>query len=168
MALTMHKAASTLGLRIIAPDRPGIGNSSPAPGRTVDRYPADVANFCNQLGIRRFSIMASSAGTMYALACFVAPETRDMVAGPVTVIAPWIPPSSRRDSGWNLLSLAASWAPLPLLQAVVGFSNGRIVQQSQTRPVTDLMARSTEAEKAAFAADPQNDSIYKAMINEWK
>jgi hypothetical protein len=41
------------------------------------------------------------------------------------------------------------------------------VPQSRTRPVTDLMTRSTAQEVAAFAADPGNDAIYKAMINEW-
>jgi hypothetical protein len=43
-----------------------------------------------------------------------------------------------------------------------------LLPQSRSRPVTDLMTRSNAQEIAAFAADPGNDAIYKAMINEWK
>lgn len=83
MPLTMHKAAAALGLRITALDRPGIGASSPQPNRTVQQYPADVAELCEQLSIKQFSIFASSAGTMYALALTLAPETKHMVVGKV-------------------------------------------------------------------------------------
>uniref|UniRef100_A0A383V9Q8 AB hydrolase-1 domain-containing protein n=1 Tax=Tetradesmus obliquus TaxID=3088 RepID=A0A383V9Q8_TETOB len=167
MPLTMHKAASSLQLNIIAPDRPGIGSSSPLPCRTVQQYPADIAEICQQLGIKQFSVMASSAGTLYALALTLAPETRDMIVGKVTLVAPWLPPSSRPPGFGGLLALLGGWTPLPLLQAFVGFTNSRVVAQSHTRPVTDLMTRSNAQEVAAFAADPGNDAIYKAMINEW-
>jgi hypothetical protein len=30
------------------------------------------------------------------------------------------------------------------------------------------MTRSNQQERAAFAAQPSNDSIYKAMIDQWK
>lgn len=50
MALVLHAAAEQLQLRIIAPDRPGIGLSTPLPSRTVQQYPADLAELCDQLG----------------------------------------------------------------------------------------------------------------------
>jgi len=83
MTLTMHEAAMSCNLKIIALDRPGIGTSSPQPQRKVADYPADVLQLCQQLDIHQFSIMASSAGTMYALACTLASETKDMVVGKV-------------------------------------------------------------------------------------
>jgi hypothetical protein len=86
MPLTMHKAASSLQLKIIAPDRPGIGSSSHLPKGTVQQYPADIVEICQQLGVQHFSVMASSAGTMYALALTLAPETRDMVVGKVCAL----------------------------------------------------------------------------------
>jgi pimeloyl-ACP methyl ester carboxylesterase len=49
----------------------------------VQQYPADIAEICQQLGIKQFSVMASSAGTMYALALTLAPETRDLIVGKV-------------------------------------------------------------------------------------
>jgi pimeloyl-ACP methyl ester carboxylesterase len=83
MPLTMHKAAASLQLRIIAPDRPGVGSSSQLPHRTVQQYAADIAEICQQLGVQQFSVMASSAGSMYALALTMAAETRDMIVGKV-------------------------------------------------------------------------------------
>eukprot|EP00882_Tetradesmus_deserticola_P027818 GHRQ01030947.1.p1 GENE.GHRQ01030947.1~~GHRQ01030947.1.p1 ORF type:complete len:119 (+),score=39.87 GHRQ01030947.1:260-616(+) len=83
MPLTMHAAAAALQLRIICPDSPGIGGSSQLPQRTVQHYPADVAEICQQLELRQFSVMASSAGAMYALALTLAPETRGLIVGKV-------------------------------------------------------------------------------------
>lgn len=50
MALVLHAAATQLNLRVIAPDRPGVGDSTPVPGRTVQQYPADIAELCGALG----------------------------------------------------------------------------------------------------------------------
>jgi hypothetical protein len=50
MALVLHAAAEQLQLRIIAPDRPGIGLSTALHSRTVQQYPADLAELCDQLG----------------------------------------------------------------------------------------------------------------------
>lgn len=62
------------------------GHSSPLPGRTVQQYPADVAELCQQLNTQQFSIMAMSAGTMYAMALTIAEETKGMVVGPVSAL----------------------------------------------------------------------------------
>lgn len=64
MALSMHSAASRLGLRLVAPDRPGYGGSSPLPGRVVGDHLADVADLLRALGIGRVGVLASSAGSM--------------------------------------------------------------------------------------------------------
>jgi pimeloyl-ACP methyl ester carboxylesterase len=61
--------ASTAGVRLIGLDRPGIGNSDPAPGRTLIDWPDDVAQVADRLQIRRFAIEGVSAGGAYALAC---------------------------------------------------------------------------------------------------
>ena len=35
-------SAAALGVRVICPDRPGIGGSDPQPGRTLKDWPAEV------------------------------------------------------------------------------------------------------------------------------
>lgn len=62
-------SATALGVRVICPDRPGIGGSDPQPGRLLKDWPAEVEQLADQLGLGRFAVMGWSAGGMYAQAC---------------------------------------------------------------------------------------------------
>ena len=55
-------------VRLISPDRPGVGLSDPQPGRTVLDWAADVSQLTNHLGVERFSVMGWSMGGPYAAA----------------------------------------------------------------------------------------------------
>ena len=62
-------AARAATLRIISPDRPGLGASSPAPGRTTADWATDVAALLDHLGIGEAAVLGWSMGGQYALAC---------------------------------------------------------------------------------------------------
>lgn len=62
-------AAQRHGLRLLAPDRPGFGESTFLPGRTIGGWAADVAELANQFRLERFAILGVSGGGPYALAC---------------------------------------------------------------------------------------------------
>ncbi|MGW5877066.1 alpha/beta fold hydrolase [Nocardiopsis terrae] len=55
------------GLRVISPDRPGYGGSSPAPGRTLTGWAGDMAGFADVLGLGRFLVAAHSSGGPYGV-----------------------------------------------------------------------------------------------------
>ncbi|MGA1842215.1 MAG: alpha/beta fold hydrolase [bacterium] len=57
------------GLRVVSPDRPGYGGSSPQPGRTMSDWPKDVVRLADALGIDRFIVAGHSSGGPYAIAC---------------------------------------------------------------------------------------------------
>jgi pimeloyl-ACP methyl ester carboxylesterase len=85
--------APELGLRILAPDRPGIGLSTPQPGRRLLDWPPVVRELARQLGVERFSVMAVSGGGPYALAtAFALPECVEATI--VTSGAPPLGPGS--------------------------------------------------------------------------
>lgn len=65
----MGEAARSAGVRIIAPNRPGIGRSSPQPGRRIGDFAADLGSLAGSLGIVRFGVIGVSGGGPYALAC---------------------------------------------------------------------------------------------------
>lgn len=60
--------ARELGLRILAPDRPGIGLSTPQPGRRLLDWPPLVAEMMDQLGVGQFAVLGVSGGGPYSLA----------------------------------------------------------------------------------------------------
>ncbi|KAJ3498824.1 hypothetical protein NLG97_g837 [Lecanicillium saksenae] len=61
--------ARRLGIRWVAPDRPGIGQSTFQPGRRVVDYPDDLSCLIQHLGLRRYRLLGTSGGTGYTLAC---------------------------------------------------------------------------------------------------
>jgi pimeloyl-ACP methyl ester carboxylesterase len=80
--------ARSVGARLIAVDRPGIGLSDPLPGRRLLDWPADVAQLANQLQLDRFAIVGWSGGGPYAAACGLALADRVRVIGLVSSPAP--------------------------------------------------------------------------------
>src|SRR4030088_1330176 len=60
--------AAEAGVRVISPDRPGVGLSDPQPGRTVLDWARDVAELLDQLDVERFAVMGWSMGGQYAAA----------------------------------------------------------------------------------------------------
>ena len=74
-------AAADLGARIIAPDRPGIGLSTHQPGRRLLDWPPLVAALAQELGLKKFRILAVSGGGPYALVtAWALPEMVEAVA----------------------------------------------------------------------------------------
>lgn len=68
--------ASERNIRVIAPDRPGIGRSSPQPQRVLLDWPADVAALADHLGLDQYAVLGVSGGGPYALACGIDPDPR--------------------------------------------------------------------------------------------
>jgi pimeloyl-ACP methyl ester carboxylesterase len=56
-------------VRLIAPDRPAYGGSTPHPGRLMSDWPRDVAVLADALGITHFMVAGHSSGGPYAAAC---------------------------------------------------------------------------------------------------
>jgi pimeloyl-ACP methyl ester carboxylesterase len=74
-------SARKVGVRLIAPDRPGIGLSDPKPGRTMLDWAADVGELADRLDLARFSVLGHSLGGAYVLACAYAMPKRLIGAG---------------------------------------------------------------------------------------
>lgn len=56
-------------MRVVSPDRPAYGRSSPQPGRSMADWASDVAALVDALGIDRFVVAGHSSGGPYAVAC---------------------------------------------------------------------------------------------------
>jgi pimeloyl-ACP methyl ester carboxylesterase len=57
------------GIRLVAPNRPGVGGSTYHPKRKILGWPADAATLLDRLDIGRVALLGYSGGSPYALAC---------------------------------------------------------------------------------------------------
>ena len=78
---TLDDAIAAEGLRVITPDRPGYGGSTPQPGRTTAGFVDDVVVLADHLGIDRFGVMGLSSGGPYTVAC--ASSLGDRIVGAI-------------------------------------------------------------------------------------
>jgi pimeloyl-ACP methyl ester carboxylesterase len=64
-----EEAMAEAGVRLVIPDRPGIGRSDPLEGRTLADWPRDVIALADALGLATFGVIGVSGGGTYGLAC---------------------------------------------------------------------------------------------------
>ncbi|SEO88916.1 Pimeloyl-ACP methyl ester carboxylesterase [Halorientalis persicus] len=87
-------AARARGIRILAPDRPGFGTSSPWPARSISDTARVVTAVLEDVGVERAGVVAFSGGCPYALAtAATSPERVDRV----DVISGATPPDAGDD-----------------------------------------------------------------------
>jgi pimeloyl-ACP methyl ester carboxylesterase len=154
-------AAGRLGLRLLAVDRPGFGQSAFQPGRRIGDWPADVTALADELGLERFSIVGVSGGAPYALAC--AASLADRLAG-VALLCPLGPLAIAGSTAGMvthdrvLLTLAAR-AP-PLARAVAHLI-AHWIRRGPDRCLEFLTAGLDSPDRDLFA-----DSGYRSLMTE--
>jgi pimeloyl-ACP methyl ester carboxylesterase len=75
--------AAATGVRLIAPNRPGVGRSDRMPGRTLLDWPTDLRQLLDRIRIERFGVAGWSLGGAFAMAA--AARLPDRVGGLVLV-----------------------------------------------------------------------------------
>lgn len=94
----LDDAARELGLRLLAPDRPGLGGSSFSPYRVVD-YPVSLARFADVVGLEDFTVVGTSGGGRYA--CATGCLLGDRVGHLILVASTVSPDFVGAPSTWN-------------------------------------------------------------------
>lgn len=69
LAALLDAEASEVGVRLIAPDRPGFGRSDPDSDRRISDWPRDVSALVDDLSVGQFGSIGFSGGGPFALAC---------------------------------------------------------------------------------------------------
>jgi pimeloyl-ACP methyl ester carboxylesterase len=133
-AAPAHAAAVAAGVRLVSPDRPGMGLSTYQPGRTLLDWPADVTALTSSLGIDRFAVMGWSAGGAYAAVCAAKLRTKVTAAALLSSSVPLDLYGTSRgldlaDRALLLLTRRAPWlASTAMKLGIVNASNARVLR----------------------------------------
>lgn len=152
-------AAERLGLRLLAPDRPGFGESTFLPGRTIGNWAADVAELTDQLGLQRFAVVGVSGGGPYALACAARIPGR---LGGVALVGALGPLAGMRSTrgmvALNRLALALAARSPSMARLAIGLA-ARWVRQRPERFLARMSAGAPAADRAVLT-----DAGYRAIF----
>ena len=133
-AAPAHEAAVAKGVRLISPDRPGVGLSTYQPGRRLLDWPADVERLTEGLGIGRFAVMGWSAGGPYAAVCAAKLPRRVRAAALLSSSVPLDVYGTQRGLSFDdrvllTLSQRAPWLASAVMKAsIVHASNTRLLR----------------------------------------
>jgi pimeloyl-ACP methyl ester carboxylesterase len=156
---TVESRAEPLGLRLICPDRPGIGGSDSKPDYRLLDWPDDVVDVADQLGIKRFAVEGFSGGAPFALACAYKIPHRLTACG---LISPATGPFIRRAGSFALRSEVwmlthVPWLVRALIRLYIRFSGSD--EASIEQRLVRAGARLGEADSHLLA----NEFIRKAF-----
>jgi len=93
----MTGTCDELGVRLLAPDRPGFGLSDFQPGRTIPDITVDVEQLADRLKLERFAVLGVSGGGPYAAACAARLAGRLSAALLVCSVGPADAPDATKD-----------------------------------------------------------------------
>lgn len=155
------EVAAHAGVRLISPDRPGIGRSDPKPGRTLIDWPNDVAVLADALGLGRFGILGWSAGGPYAAACTYALPERVAAAALVASAIPGDWPDMEREINRTdrvLLRLSFHARPVALLalhaMGVSAMHAPKAFRRTSCRSLDEPSRRVVLSEQLRLFAEP--------------
>ena len=165
LARAASATAAELGLRLVAPDRPGFGASTQPRRYEIADWPRDHAALLDALGVRRAGIVAQSGGTPYALAAAAALPDRTVALALVAPVGPLAEPAMLACSGAQLrrgalLGRRAPWL-LRLALAAAGRQARRDPEAAAAKVAGDLPPAD-----AAIMRDPSNWAIHQRATAE--
>ena len=92
--------AAQMGVRLIAPDRPGHGLSTHQPGRSMLDWPNDITQLADELQLETFAVLGVSGGGPYAAACAFEIPRRLTRAAIVCGMGPAEAAGSKQGASW--------------------------------------------------------------------
>ena len=159
------EAAADAGVRIIALDRPGYGLSDFQPHRTILDWPRDVGEAADMLGLDRFSVLGSSGGGPYALACAHELPDRITRAGVISGVGPYDAPGATQGMRWQNRVGFQLGARFPPLARLIMWSMERQVRRRPERAL-DAIAQAMSPADAEVARRPDVRHVLGAVIAE--
>ena len=139
--------AKERGVRVVCPDRPGVGRSDPHPGRTIPGYADDVNALADALGFGRFAVLGYSGGAPYALACGAKLPERVSAVGTMAGAGPHDRPGSREGCSKSDLMLLDLSLRRPFLARLAMFGWAKVARFAPSVALKGLAEDASEPDR---------------------
>ena len=152
-----------LGVRVLIPDRPGIGRSDPKPQRTVLDWADDAIALADATNIDHFVVIGSSGGGPFALACAHRFPERVRAVGLIGCLAPLDAPAMMSElSGPLRLMFRLSRLAPAVLRALYRL-NLRAIRRGGTRSSERLAAWFPEPDRTLMQRPEIRDGFTRCF-----
>jgi pimeloyl-ACP methyl ester carboxylesterase len=163
--LFAHEDALERGVRLIAPDRPGVGFSDRAKRRPVRAYADDLGGLADALGIDTFDVFGYSGGGPFACAAAYGLPDRVNAAAVVSgagQVGVW---AKKRESDlmdWFFMSVSrrSAFVASGMMRAVAG-----LVRRMPQIPSLSLDRELGESDVEAFATPARREAAVRMFID---
>ncbi|MFC1866447.1 alpha/beta fold hydrolase [Chloroflexota bacterium] len=147
-----------LNIRVITPDRPGMGLSDHKRGRKILDWPNDVVELADALKLDRFAILGISGGGPYASACAYKIPERIIKTAIISGMGPSEAPGIKDGTAWIFPGKNAVMRRLMLMLTAMGIRKQPDRIQSQ---ITDSLKG---PDKELFLKNP---GIAEIVTKSW-
>jgi pimeloyl-ACP methyl ester carboxylesterase len=156
--------AKERSVRVVCPDRPGVGRSDPHPGRTIPDYADDVSALADALGFGRFAVLGYSGGAPYALACGAKLPERVSAVGTAAGAGPHDRPGSREGcSKSDLMRLDLSLRR-PFLSRLMMFAWAKTALLAPSVALKGLAADLSETDRRFLEEGARERGAAEVMV----
>jgi pimeloyl-ACP methyl ester carboxylesterase len=165
-ALQLDEVAAELGLRVIAPDRPGSGRSDPRVLRTLADWAQDAALVLDEMEVGSAAVAGISAGGPFAAACAATLPGRVRSLTLIAALGPPAWPTVGMAAGERLSLEVARRAP-----AFGGWFLGRLAGLARSSPRLFLRVATSElpaADRRAIGEPVMRDAFLANYIEAFR
>jgi len=162
----VHDQMLKAGIWFIGVDRPGMGLSIFQKDRTILDFVDDVLFLADSLKIKRFSVMAISAGAAYAYACVYKIPNRIISCDIISGIAPVLELGDKEMSKESKLTIHIAQRTPWLMRPIFWFTQGRFSQDDAKadRFLENIMFILDNADKALL----KDEAIKSALLEPFR
>lgn len=161
------EALQSLHIRLIVPDRPGLGLSDFKPERRLLDWPQDVLALADHLKLGRFSILAYSLGGPYGAACAVAIPDRLTKAGIVSGAALFTVPQLAGNINPGTRSFLYMPREKPWLSRLyLGLMLGVMPRIAPQSFVSGALSVLPEPDREIVLSDSEFREVFVVMVRE--
>ena len=157
--IALDAPAQAVGVRLIAPDRPGFGLSDPKRGRSFSGWPDDVVQLAVHLGIYDFAVLGTSGGSPYVVACADRISERLTAAGIVSGISPLHNQAVRLSMNADQRRIFVSIARFPWLARRMFAQSMQEVQADFPSLLIRMAAERPDADKSVLERPDIKDML---------